>query len=217
MNKDRIFVIVCQDLAVDLTKWKAASFIGVETGTIKLIKENKDIVLACGDFDHTNNHELQLIKKHVKIIEMLSPEKDVLDSEYAIQKAIALQATQIKLVASGNRWGMIYGLINLLLKYQEYHLEIFDDNNILMLINKPQTVLLANDYKEYRYFDFLPLVTTKIRITGFKYPLNETTTLSQYSNYFISNEIIASNAKINLITGYGILTISKANKKIQQI
>lgn len=209
-------MIVCHDVTLDLKQWSDATFIGVETGAIKLIRERKNIILACGDFDHTTKQELVIIKNNALILEILPKEKDILDSEYAIQKAIAMNATKIKLVVSGNRWGMVYSLIQLLIKYQKYQLEIFDDFNILKLINKKHTIFEQKDYRNYRYFDFLPLTDTKISLRGFKYPLKKTTVLTQYSNYFISNEINALKAEINLILGYGILTISKENKKLQQ-
>ncbi|WP_338981406.1 hypothetical protein [Spiroplasma endosymbiont of Eupeodes luniger] len=83
-----------------------------------------------------SKEQLEIIKKHVKNIEILPQEKDILDSEYAIKKAIAMQATSIKLIVSGHRWGMIYGLINLLIKYQDYNLEIYNETNILRFINR---------------------------------------------------------------------------------
>ncbi|WP_339025095.1 hypothetical protein [Spiroplasma endosymbiont of Agriotes lineatus] len=58
-----------------------------------------------------------------------------MDNEYAIKKAIAMQATSIKLIVSGHCWGMIYGLINLLIKYHDYNLEIYNETNILRFIN----------------------------------------------------------------------------------
>ncbi|WP_338967336.1 hypothetical protein [Spiroplasma endosymbiont of Lonchoptera lutea] len=137
MIKQNCFVIVCQNINIDLSKWKDCQFIAVEQGAIKLINENYPIVLACADFDHTSKEQLEIIKKHVKNIEILPQDKDILDSEYAIKKAIAMQATSIKLIVSGHRWGMIYGLINLLIKYHDYNLEIYNETNILKFINTP--------------------------------------------------------------------------------
>lgn len=212
MIKQNCFVIVCQNINIDLSKWKDCQFIAVEQGAIKLINENYPIVLACADFDHTSKEQLEIIKKHVKNIEILPQDKDILDSEYAIKKAIAMQATSIKLIVSGHRWGMIYGLINLLIKYHDYNLEIYNETNILKFINTP-TFFLKTEYLEYRYFDFLPLMDTKLNLKGFKYPLNENYELKPYDNYFISNELEALRGEINIKQGCGILTISKEYEK----
>ncbi len=53
MIKQNCFVIVCQNINIDLSKWKDCQFIAVEQGAIKLINENYPIVLTCADFDHT--------------------------------------------------------------------------------------------------------------------------------------------------------------------
>ena len=103
---------------------------------------------------------------------------------------------------------MTFALINLLIKYQKYNLVIYDEKNILMLI-KSQKKFIKKDYKQYRYFDFLPLVDCKLKLQGFKYPLDSNYTLVDFDNYFISNELNSSEAIINVIKGYGILTISK--------
>ncbi|WP_342264779.1 hypothetical protein [Spiroplasma endosymbiont of Clivina fossor] len=108
----------------------------------------------------------------------------------------------------GYRWGMIYALINLLIKYQKYDLKIYNTNNVLQLVNKTMT-FATNEYEDC-YFDFLPLVDTTLSLVNFKYPLKDNYLLKVYDNYFISNELLTNDeAKIKVISGYGILTISK--------
>ncbi len=103
---------------------------------------------------------------------------------------------------------MIYALINLLIKYQKYDLKIYNTNNVLQLVNKTMT-FATNEYEDC-YFDFLPLVDTTLSLVNFKYPLKDNYLLKVYDNYFISNELLTNDeAKIKVISGYGILTISK--------
>lgn len=207
MNKKHYFII-CQNLNLDFKKYEHCKFIGVESGNIALINNKLKIELACGDFDSISWEEEQKTIIFAEEIIKLEQEKDILDSEFAIKKAIEKGALKITLAVSGKRWDMNFALIFLLEKYQQYGLEIIDENNHIMLIKK-SIKISTKVFKEYKNISFLPLVKSRINILGFKYPLDENHILNAYDNYFISNCFNEDEAIIEIKVGYGILSFSK--------
>ncbi|KLI76648.1 MULTISPECIES: thiamine diphosphokinase [Lacticaseibacillus] len=171
-------------------------WIGVDRGTLRLVKAGIKPVLAVGDFDSLTASEFQLVREHVQKIEQVPSAKDDTDTELAVKAALTdFSADKVTLIgATGGR--LDHFLSNLFLPLQPRFL---DDIERIHLLDEQNHV----DYygpgtheiqplPGYRYVAVINLTpVTDLAIVGAKYPLKPWSAAYPYawaSNEFIGNE-----------------------------
>lgn len=161
-----------------------------------------------GDFDSTNTSN-RLDCLYIT----LHSEKDLTDTEAAINHAIDLGITDITVYGGiGGRLDHTLGNISLLEKYFEKleHLEFIDGKNSMQLLDSEtcsSATLVPNS--AYKYFSLISLNSTAdgVTVTGAKYNLDNAS-ISRSSTLCISNEISRSEAHISVRSGKIILVRS---------
>lgn len=162
--------------------------IGVERGSLSLIKNRIKIDYAISDFDKVDNDELELIKNYAQQTEILLPEKFYLDGEQAILKAkeIDSQAKIFFVVNPTKRFDKAFSIFSLIFKYD---ITMLNNDSVLFLIKKGITKLDFDNYQNKTYISFFAKTQTKISLENIKYPLNNST-LDAFDNGCISNAFI---------------------------
>lgn len=180
-------------------------FIGVDYGAYLVAKQNKQMVLAIGDFDSVNVEQLQTIRQHSDEVIVLPREKDESDTQSAIAWAKEHSYEEIEL------WGAMHGradhfLSNILLLYhQDHNLMLADENNRLMTLNEGVHTIAKQGFT---YLSMIVLESATVSIEGVKYPLYQKHIVPE-STLTISNEIIEDIATITIYRGKVILIQSK--------
>lgn len=167
-----------------------------------------DILL--GDFDSINQETLEYFAlKGIKTVRFKS-EKDVTDTEIAIDYAVKNGADDVLILgATGSRLDHTLSNIFILEKYCEtVRCKIKDLNNTIEVLKNEKARKIKKE--DYQYLSLLPLsnhvkgVTTK----GLKYPLNNAT-LKRSDSYGISNEIKNETGTISMTEGVMAVIQSK--------
>ncbi len=162
-----------------------------------------------GDFDSIDKEVLAKYEKSNIKVKRLIPEKDLTDTQSALELAIELQSTDITIVgAIGTRMDHTMANIHILKEALDKNIpaRIINDNNEIMLINKPIKIKKDDMYK---YVSLIPLTTevTGVTINGMKYSLKDYK-MTIGNSLGISNEQIEQTAEIGLQNG--ILVIIKS-------
>lgn len=193
-----------------LNKNKYDIIIAVDKGleSLDYLKINPNYIV--GDFDSINKKVLAKYEKSKIQIKRLIPEKDLTDTESAIQLALKLKSTEITLIgATGTRLDHVIANIHILRQALEksVNAKILNENNEIQLINKSTTIKKDNNYK---YISLIPLTNevTGVTITGMKYSLNNYT-ITIGNSLGVSNEQFEQVAKVQLKTGILIMIKSK--------
>lgn len=177
MKKIIQLVVVCRDLKIDWKQFLNPIYVGVESGTLSLIKNNLPIKFACGDFDSVSSSEWEVIKNAAqnsdfKLLKANS-KKDYLDSELAIIEALALNLKfdQIVLVTDGFRWDMILAQINLLRKYAKFQPILISKENYLFALPEKVRFTFSSQHLKYRYVSLFCLDEQEVKYNfiGCKY------------------------------------------------
>lgn len=196
MIKNSQLVIVCRDVSIDWKQFSNPIYVGVESGTIALIKNKLPINFVCGDFDSVSNQEWQLINQaqeqdNFKIFKV-NQEKDYLDSELAITTALELKLPfqQIVIISNGNRWDMILAQINFLRKYHQYQPILIDQNNYLFTLPAKSKFVFPKHLLQYHYLSFFCFDSQKViyNFTGCKYGSGTDIIINNQDVLAISNE-----------------------------
>ncbi|MCH4170534.1 MAG: thiamine diphosphokinase [Lactobacillus sp.] len=179
-------------------------WLGVDRGTLRLLKLGLTPILAVGDFDSLDDAELKTIQQRVANIHYAKPEKDDTDSELGLSLAIKdLQADQIVLYgATGAR--IDHFLVNLFMvlepRFISYAQQIFiiDRRNTIQFFRPGHHELVQESDKHYLAFTNLTPVTN-FSIIDAKYRLNHVDL--SYSQAFASNEFIDSTVHFEFDSG----------------
>ncbi len=180
-------------------------FIGVDYGAYLVAKQNKQMVLAIGDFDSVNVEQLQTIRQHSDEVIVLPREKDESDTESAIAWAREHGYEEIEL------WGAMHGRADhflsniLLLYYQNHNLILADENNRLQIL---EAGVHAISKQGFTYLSMIVLEAANVSIEGVKYPLYQRRIVPE-STLTISNEIVEDYATITIYQGKVILIQSR--------
>lgn len=155
-----------------------------------------------GDFDSINQEVFQyFVDQGVKTIRFKA-EKDITDTQIAIEYALQLGATQITLLgATGSRLDHTLANIFLLEKYVSVvKCQMIDIHNKIELLTNETTKEYQKD--QYPYISLVPLSKKVKGVTtdGLKFPLF-LATLKRKSSYGISNEIMGEKGRISIKTG----------------
>lgn len=163
-----------------------------------------------GDFDSIDNNILVKYENSNIKIKRLIPEKDLTDTESALELAVNLNSTDITIVgATGTRLDHVLANIHILKIPLEKNIKakIIDVNNEIELINKSIRIEKNNDFK---YISLIPLTTEVegVTIKGMKYTLKDYT-LKIGNSLGVSNEKTEQVAEISLKKGILIIIRSR--------
>ena len=193
LNKNKYDIIIAVDK-------------GLEVLDLLEIKPNYII----GDFDSIDK---EILKKYEELkieIKKLIPEKDLTDTESALQLAIEMKSKDISIIgAIGTRLDHVISNVHILKQALDKNVQarIINENNEIQLVNKS---IIINKDNNHKYISFIPLTTEVIgvTITGMKYCLNNYT-FSIGNSLGVSNEQIQDVAEIKIKNG--ILIMIKSN------
>lgn len=203
------------DYTVEYIKGKDYDIIIAIDGGLKAA-ESLDIIpdIVVGDFDTIDSGTLNKYAgmKEVEVIR-LNPEKDLTDTQSAIERALSIGADYIEIIGgTGTRLDHTIANIHTLQMMLGRCSEavITNENNRIRIIEDKYVIKRQEQYG--KYVSFLPL-TEKVQgitLEGFKYPLkdyefNIKTTLS----LGVSNEIIEEEATVSLKSGRLIMIESR--------
>lgn len=184
--------------------------IGVDSGTLFLMKEQLPIHLAIGDFDSITELEKEKVKKYAKRYISCDPvHKNETDTEMAVKHAIRMQPEEIIIFgATGTRLDHTMANVHLLRLTAEHNIpcRIIDQWNEAQLVQDELTIASGN----FSYISLLPLTTavTGITLIGFEYTLEHATiTLGQTIG--ISNKLKGKFGKIMIESGLLLVIKSK--------
>lgn len=176
------------DLVVDTQN----DYIGVDGGSLYCLNHNIPMVCAIGDFDSISESDLERLIKHTKIIK-LPIEKDVVDSEYALNYASKLGYDEIELMGvMGGRQDHFLAVYQLL-KTGSVAFVMKDKHNIIFCLDAGEYELK----KEMQYLSFFACEQLRISITGVKYPLYDRE-IQESDVYLVSNEIVEEKAILKI-------------------
>lgn len=181
--------------------------IAVDSGLNNADAAKLPITHLIGDFDSVNQeilaeYEMRASKGELRI-KRLVPEKDLTDTQSAIEEAISLGATELLITgATGSRLDHVLANINLLMIPLRNGVKacILDTNNKIYLTRK--TIEVVKNKMHGKYLSLLPLTNevTGVTLIGMKYPLTNHT-LVQGESLGVSNELVDEKAEIQLKEG----------------
>ncbi|MCF6137062.1 thiamine diphosphokinase [Pseudalkalibacillus berkeleyi] len=187
------------------------NYVGVDEGVIYLLNRGITPSAAFGDFDSISKQDLNMLSSKNIDIHSFESEKDMTDLELAIHWALDQNPSEI-LLFGGTGGRLDHELINIqLLKLgldRNVEMKIVDRNNQIFL-KKPGAYTVAEN-QQYPYLSFLPTtqVVNGITLTGFKYPLTNTT-LHWGSTLCISNELVTKKGTYSFDDGIIMVVRSK--------
>lgn len=181
--------------------------IAVDRGLMTADQLDLPLGYIVGDFDSVPEKILDKYRDSVVPIETFPAEKDMTDTEIAINLALSHGADTIDLIgATGSRLDHTLANLHLLLNPLEKGVSacILDSHNKIYL--KKDSFLIRRDEQYGDYVSFLPFHGDVFGLTleGFKYPLLGVR-LGAGESLCISNEIVAEEAKV--IFEKGILVV----------
>ncbi|MET3644783.1 thiamine diphosphokinase [Streptococcus gallinaceus] len=205
----KVAVVAGGDLDLVMTGFDV--FVGVDAGSLFLLKHNLPLDMAVGDFDSVSAEELQWIKAEAKSLTQAPAEKDDTDLELAL-KTVFEQYPEAQVSVLGAFGGRLDHMMSNLFLASEPSLASFmqqiklqDSLNLVRFF--PQGRHLIEPVEGMTYVSFMPSDGSRLTIEGAKYPLNT-------SNYFFkkcysSNEFIDEDLVIELDSGYVVVIYSK--------
>ena len=184
--------------------------IAVDRGTEELAHSEIKPNYIVGDFDSIDKNVLAKYEKSNIEIKRLIPEKDLTDTQSALELAIELKSTDITIIgAIGTRMDHTLANIHILKEALDKKIpaRIINENNEICLIKKSTKFQKDCNYK---YTSVIPLTTevTGVTIKGMKYPLKDYT-MTIGNSLGVSNEQIEHTAEISLQEGILIIIRSK--------
>lgn len=193
---DRLF------LKNTIEKNNYSKIIGVDKGAEYLYNIGIIPDLLIGDFDSSNKQCLEYYEsKNIKIIKY-SSDKDMTDTELAINNSINNNENNITIVGGfGSRIDHTLANILILEKYiNNASIKLIDKNNIVSLINGKNKIKI-----EKSNYDYISLISLSNKVeglttNGLKYELNNKT-LNRFTSLGVSNEIEKEYCNIEINKG----------------
>ncbi|HEO3458625.1 TPA: thiamine diphosphokinase [Streptococcus agalactiae] len=186
-------------------------FVGIDRGSLFLLKNGLSLDMAVGDFDSITEDELLYIKYYCSNIVSASVEKNDTDTELAL-KTIFKEFPEAQVTVFGAFGGRIDHMMSNIFLPSDTDLEPFmsqirlkDEQNIVTYL--PSGKNQVSRIEGMSYVSFMPESESTLQISGAKYELNK-------SNYFkkkmySSNEFMTSPIEVELKDGYLIIIYSK--------
>jgi len=161
--------------------------------------------MLLGDFDSAQKEDVEYFKELGIQVAQFPAEKDMTDSELAIEKALELGADEVVFIgAVGTRFDHSMANIFLLKKLMDKKVEacIADEHNLIYMFDKTFSLRGMESYK----LSLVPvsLTVTGVTTTGLKYPLDNAT-MELGTSWGVSNEFVAETATVTI--GEGILLV----------
>ncbi|MDF2986806.1 MAG: thiamine pyrophosphokinae [Eubacterium sp.] len=184
---------------------KGDYIISVDGGASHLRKMGIIPDILLGDFDSANEEDIEYFKTQGIQADQFSAEKDMTDSELAIEKALEKGVEEIVFIgAVGTRFDHSMSNIFLLKKLMDVSVKacIVDEHNYIYMFNETFTMPKKEGYK----LSLIPVSdkVTGVTTKGLKYPLNNAT-MSLGTSWGVSNEFYEDIATVTL--GEGILLV----------
>lgn len=186
-------------------------FVGIDRGSLFLLKNGLSLDMAVGDFDSITEDELLYIKHYCSNIVSASAEKNDTDTELAL-KTIFKEFPEAQVTVFGAFGGRIDHMMSNIFLPSDTDLEPFmsqirlkDEQNIVTYL--PSGKNQVSRIEGMSYVSFMPESESTLQISRAKYELNK-------SNYFkkkmySSNEFMTSPIEVELKDGYLIIIYSK--------
>lgn len=175
--------------------------VGVDAGALYCLRNGIKMHEAIGDFDSISySAYLELVASNVKMIK-LPVEKDVTDTEFALQQFKG------EVLILGGLLGKRFehGLANALLLKRYPKAVILDDYSKVFYIKAPREIEVAKE--EYRFLSVFPLGEIEIVGEGLQYPYPKK--MEAYSSLGVSNEFKGDKAKLKLTSGEALVVLTK--------
>ncbi|HOV15593.1 MAG TPA: thiamine diphosphokinase [Spirochaetota bacterium] len=178
-------------------KLKDSYYIIACDGGLNLLHQlgiSPDLIL--GDLDSVDKNILELYKNTRTII--YPTEKDLTDSEIALQKAIEMKPKKIYMLnVTGDYFD--HSLANIYNLVRDYNKDIE-----IEIVTSNSTIFLIKDFKEFinlsgRRVSLFPLSKCEVILEGFKYNYNKKRL--KFTDYSVSNVIEDNIATVSLKTG----------------
>lgn len=188
---------------------KADYIISVDGGArhLRKLEITPDVLL--GDFDSADMEDIAYFKRQGVTAESFPVEKDMTDSELAIEKALEKGADEIILVgAVGTRFDHSMANIFLLKKLLDKKVNacIADEHNRIYMFDSTFTLKRKEGYK----LSLIPVSNrvTGVTTTGLKYPLNNAT-MYLGTTWGVSNEFKEDTATVSIDEGILLVCVSR--------
>ena len=175
--------------------------VGIDKGSLDALNKGIKLDYAVGDFDSISQADYDYLSQKVKNITKLNPIKDDTDTEHAIN--MFQDATKIIIHGGigGNRIEHLLANLNLLMRYP--HVLIQDNKSKIQQLPAELEIIKDN----YKYVSIFAKAGSHISLSGFKYDLDNYI-FKEYDNLCISNEVVATKAKVTF-AGSGLIIFSK--------
>lgn len=179
--------------------------VGVDGGVQALRRVNLPIHLAVGDFDTLGSQAPRLLKEAGIPVKRLPAEKDMTDTQYAVETAIAEGAQEILVLGALGGARFDHALANLFLLEKIEAAGIRGtienvSNRIRLHPGAGKELWLKRGLFPYVSLLALTDQVEGVSLEGFRYPLCEATLYRPYPRG-ISNELVASRGKIRIRSG----------------
>jgi thiamine pyrophosphokinase len=169
---------------------------GCESGALALINQNIECKAALGDFDSVDEKTKNIIQLKAKTFIQVPSQKDVSDSELAIDYLLNEGYQQIYVYgALGNRSDHHH--VNLLLAYQHQELILVDENQSIQCYGAGLHTLKKEHYDLFSVFTFDEAV---ISLSGCAYPLDHRK-IDVHNTLTLSNTWLDQESKLNVHQG----------------
>lgn len=176
--------------------------IGVDFGAYRLIKDNKIVDIAFGDFDSISTDQFVKILNSCAQVLKFNAEKDKTDTELALSHAITLHPSIINLFgATGRRIDHFLSVINLFSLSLEHNilLNIVDSFNKIYVLKPGHHIIEKTKFKYISFFGYNGCVSN-LTLKGLKYELTNYL-LTNSDSLCVSNEFNDANAEISFTEG----------------
>lgn len=194
-----------------IERYREDDWIGVDYGTVLLLKNNIIPIAAFGDFDSITDEEKQLIDTHIDV-EILPTEKNETDLEVGIRYALTLGYQRVYIHgATGGRLDHFLGNLQILLDtdvlLSDSEFSVIDEYNLIHVLATGTHII--QQQPGMKYVSFIPVNDHVIlTIEGLKYELPRTEQLLG-STRTISNEFVSERAEVTVENGMVYMIQSK--------
>lgn len=165
-----------------------------------------------GDFDSSGAENLEYFRKNTDVpVYVFQPEKDVTDTQIAVELAVSLDSSEIYIFGGmGCRVDHLLANIRVLALSQKKGIPCYliDPWNRIRVIDKPIALTREECFGTYVSLFAMGGQVKGLSLSGFKYPLSDYT-MSGEDPLGVSNEIVEKRAEIAFETGVLIVAESR--------
>ncbi|MHB8062825.1 MAG: thiamine diphosphokinase [Ruminiclostridium sp.] len=207
-------VLVCNGSVSDYDSIKkyiklSDYIISVDGGAGHLRKMGITPNILIGDFDSANSEDLKFFIDQGIEAYKFQTEKDMTDSELAVEKALKIGADELLFIgAIGSRADHSFTNILLLKKLLDIGVKacIIDENNQIYMFKTTFTIQKQDGYK----LSLIPIseIVTGVSTKGLKYKLNDAT-MNLGTSWGVSNEFLEDNATVTIEEGILLVCLSR--------